>query len=116
MNLIIRLLITAFVAFGLTRILSGVHFTDFYTACVFAIVLSMLNTFVKPVFKIIGFPITIITLGFFALVINTLITLMADYFVSGMEIDGFWNAFIFSIALSFFSSILHSIFASKENE
>jgi putative membrane protein len=41
-------------------------------------------------------------------------TLMADYFVDGMKIDGFWWAFIFSIALSFISSILNSMFTSSE--
>jgi putative membrane protein len=116
MNLIIRLLITALVAFGLTYVVSGVHFNDFKTAIIFAIVLSVLNFFVKPIFKIIGFPITIITLGFFSLVINTIIILMADYFVDGMKIDGFWWAFIFSIALSFISSILNSIFISKDDQ
>ncbi|MBS1548254.1 MAG: phage holin family protein [Bacteroidetes bacterium] len=116
MKLILRILITALVAFGLTKFLNGVHFSDFKTAIIFAIVLSVLNFFVKPIFKIIGFPITIITLGFFSLVINTIITLMADYFVDGMTIDGFWWAFFFSIGLSFFSSILNSIFVSKDEE
>ncbi|MBS1571722.1 MAG: phage holin family protein [Bacteroidetes bacterium] len=116
MNFIIKLLVTAAVAFGLTYFLSGVRFDDFKTACIFAVVLSVLNVFVKPIFKIIGFPITIITLGFFSLVINTIITLIADYFVDGMHIDGFWWAFIFSIALSFFSSIFASIFTSSEEK
>jgi putative membrane protein len=115
MNFIIKLLITAAVAFGLTYIISGVHFDDFSTACIFAVVLSLLNVFVKPIFKIIGFPLTIITLGFFSLVINTITTLLADSFVEGMKIDGFWTAFIFSIGLSFFSSILNSIFTKSED-
>ena len=116
MNFIIRLIITAAVAFGLTKFLSGVHFDNFATAIIFAIVLSLLNGFVKPIFKIIGFPLTIITLGFFSLFINAVIILMADYFVSEMNVDGFWWAFIFSIALSFFTSILNSIFTSSEEK
>ena len=116
MNFIIKLLITAVVAFGLTNFLSGVHFQDFLTACVFALVLSLLNGFVKPILKIIGFPLTIITLGFFSLVINTIITLLADSLVDGMKIDGFWWAFIFSIALSFFTSILNSIFTKSDKD
>ena len=66
MNLIIRLLVTAVVAFFLTKILSGVHFDGFSTAIVFAIVLGILNLIVSPVLKILGLPLTIITLGLFS--------------------------------------------------
>lgn len=109
MNLIIRLLVTAVVAFSLTKFLSGVQFLDFQTAVVFAIVLGLLNTFVKPIFKIIGFPITVLSLGFFSLVINALVMLLADHFVEGMSIDGFLWALVFSIALSTISSIINKI-------
>ncbi|WP_304344751.1 phage holin family protein [Chryseobacterium koreense] len=114
MNLIIRLLITAMVAYALTHLLSGIHFDGFSTAVVFAIVLAVLNLIVKPILSILGLPLTIITLGFFALVINAVIILLAAKFVSGMHIDGFWWAFIFSIALSLITSLLNGIFASKD--
>ena len=90
MNLIIRLLVTAVVAFFLTKILSGVHFDGFSTAIVFAIVLGILNLIVSPVLKILGLPLTILTLGLFSLVINALVILIADYFIDGMTIDGLW--------------------------
>lgn len=114
MNLIIRLLVTAVVAFFLTKILSGVHFEGFSTAIVFAIVLGILNLFVSPVLKILGLPLTIITLGLFSLVINALVILIADYFIDGMTIDGFWWAFIFSIALSLITSLVNGIFTSSD--
>ena len=114
MNLIIRLLVTAVVAFFLTKILSGVHFDGFSTAIVFAIVLGILNLIVSPVLKILGLPLTIITLGLFSLVINALVILIADYFIDGMTIDGFWWAFIFSIALSIITSLVNGIFTSSD--
>ena len=114
MNLIIRLLVTAVVAFFLTTILSGVHFDGFSTAIVFAIVLGILNLIVSPVLKILGLPLTIITLGLFSLVINALVILIADYFIDGMTIDGFWWAFIFSIALSLITSLVNGIFTSSD--
>ena len=114
MNLIIKLLITAVVAFGLTKFLPGVHLADFSTAIIFAIILGLLNIFVKPIFKIIGLPLTILTLGLFSLVINAVTILIADYFIDGMEVDGFWWAFIFSIALSFITSLLEGIFTSND--
>ena len=114
MNLIIRLLVTAVVAFFLTKILSGVHFDGFSTAIVFAIVLGILNLIVSPVLKILGLPLTIITLVLFSLVINALVILIADYFIDGMTIDGFWWAFIFSIALSLITSLVNGIFTSSD--
>lgn len=109
MNLIIRLLVTAVVAFLLTKFLSGVQFLDFQTAVVFAIVFGLLNTFVKPVLKIVGLPISILSLGLFSLVINAVVMLLADHFVEGMSIDGFLWALVFSIALSTISSIINKI-------
>ena len=115
MGIIIRLLITAVVAFSLTKILSGVHFDGFSTALVFAIVLAVLNLIVKPILSILGLPLTIITLGLFSFVINALVILIADYFIDGMNIDGFWWALIFSIALSLLTSLLSGIFASSDD-
>ncbi len=111
MNLIIRLLITAGVSYGLTYFMSGVAFNDgFKTAIIFAVVLGLVNTFIKPILKIISMPLTVISLGLFALVINTVTILIADYFIDNMKIDGFVRAFIFSVLLSIFTSILNGIF------
>ncbi|WP_285268879.1 phage holin family protein [Kaistella rhinocerotis] len=115
MNLIIRLLITAVVAFFLTKILSGVHFEGFSTAIVFAIVLGVLNLIVKPILSILGLPLTIITLGLFSFVINAIVILIADYFIDGMVVDGFWWALIFSIALSLITSLLGGIAGSSDD-
>src|SRR4051812_49403683 len=105
MNLIIRLLVTAVVAYLLTKILPGVHFEGFSGAIIFAIVLALLNLIVKPVLSLFGLPLTIITLGLFALVINALIILIADYFIDSMVVDGFWWALIFSVLLSIITSL-----------
>lgn len=114
MNLIIRLLITAIVAYLLTKVLPGVRFEEFSSAIIFAIVLGVLNIFVKPVLSLFGLPLTILTLGFFALVINAGIILIADYFIDSMVVDGFWWAFIFSILLSIVTSLANSMFSDGD--
>ncbi|BEV03725.1 phage holin family protein [Chryseobacterium gambrini] len=114
MNLIIRLLVTAIVAYLLTWILPGVKFTGFGGAIIFAIVLGLLNLIVKPVLNILGLPLTIITLGLFTLVINAIIILIADYFIDSMEVGGFLWALIFSILLSIVSSLANSIFSDGD--
>ena len=113
MNIIIRLLITAAVAFGLSRVLSGVHIPDFKEAFIFAIVLGLLNIFIKPLLILLTLPITVLTLGIFLFVINAIIILLADKFMDGMRIDGFWWALIFSLILTLLSSALQSVLDKK---
>jgi len=108
MNFLIRLLISALVAFGLSYILSGVHIDNFITAIILALVLAVLNALVKPILVILTLPITIITLGLFLFVINALIILLGDKLIDGFSVDGFWWALLFSILLSIVSSILYS--------
>jgi putative membrane protein len=107
MNFIIRLLITAAVAYGLSMILSPhVQINDFGTAILFVLLLGVLNAIVKPILVILTLPITILTLGIFLLVLNVLMILLADYFMKGINIDGFLWAFIFGLLLSVISSAL----------
>ncbi len=115
MNTIIKLFITAVSAYLISKLLNPhVQIDGFTSVLIFAIVLGLLNLFVKPILSILSLPVTILTLGLFSLVINTLIVLLADYFTSGINIDGFWWALVFSILLSIITSVLESIFVSKE--
>lgn len=108
MKFIIRLIITAAVAYGLSMILQP-HITinSFSAALIFVLVLGILNAIVKPILIILTLPITILTLGIFLLVINVLMVILADKFISGIHIDGFFWAFIFGILLSLLSSALN---------
>ncbi|MGX9987312.1 phage holin family protein [Soonwooa purpurea] len=110
MRLIINLLITAVSAFLLSKILSGVHFEDFGSTIIFAIVLGILNLLVRPILAILSLPITILTLGLFSLVINAAIILLCDNFMDSMTVDGFWWAFLFSILLSIVTSVFGALF------
>ncbi len=107
MRFILRLLITAAVAYGLSLILTPhIHIDSFVTAIIFSLVLAFLNAIVKPILIILTLPITIITLGIILLVINVLMVILAGKLVSGIHIDGFLWAFIFGILLSLISSSL----------
>jgi putative membrane protein len=109
MNFIMRILITGIVAFGLSYILPGVHILDnkFTTALILAVVLALLDTFVKPLLILLTFPITILTLGLFLFVINALIIYFADRVIPNFKVDGFWWALIFSLLLSFITSLIN---------
>ncbi len=114
MNFIIRLLVTAAVAYGLAHFLSGVHIPDFKDAVIFALVLAVLNAIIKPILVILTLPITIITLGLFLFVINAIIILLADKAMDGVKIDGFMWALIFSLILSLISSLLQGLLTEKK--
>ncbi|HUH75524.1 MAG TPA: phage holin family protein [Chitinophagales bacterium] len=85
----------------------------FYTATIFAVVLSLLNTFLKPILSLFALPITFLTLGLFQLVINTVIVLLTVRIVAGIEIDGFINALLFSILFSVISWAIEQVVTDK---
>ncbi|HEX3768964.1 MAG TPA: phage holin family protein [Puia sp.] len=115
MNVLLRIIISAVVAFALSYILSGVHIQSFVTALILAVVLGLLNIFVKPLLIILTLPITIFTFGLFLFVINALIILLAAKFVNGFRVDGFWWALLFSLLLSILTSFFYKKSTQTEN-
>jgi len=108
MNFILRIIISAIVAFALSYVLSsGIHIDKFTTALILALVLAVLNAFLKPILIILTLPITILTFGLFLFVINAAIILLASKFVDGFKVDGFWWALLFSLLLSVITSMLY---------
>jgi putative membrane protein len=113
MAFLIRIIVSAIVAFGLSYILKGVHIDQFTTALLLALVLAVLNAIVKPILVILTLPITIITFGLFLFVINAIIILLAGDLIKGFSVDGFWWALIFSFLLSIITSVLYNESVSK---
>ncbi|WP_414000111.1 phage holin family protein [Flavobacterium sp. W1B] len=109
MKLIFKILITAALVLLISHIMPGVHVAGFTTALFVAIVLGLLNIFIKPILVIFTLPVTILTLGLFLLVINALIILLCTNIVGGFKVDSFWIALLFSIILSLLQSIMNGI-------
>ena len=114
MNLIIKLLISTIVVFVLSYFLPGVHVTSLTGALMVAVVLGLLNTFLKPILVLLTIPVTFFTLGLFLLVISAIIILICDYFIAEFYVDGFINALMFSVLLSIIQSILNKIFIDQK--
>lgn len=110
MGYLVKLLINALAVAVSAYILPSVRIDSFLTAILVAFVLSLVNTFVKPVVSLFALPITLITLGLFSIVINGAMILIASHFVPGFIVDGFLAAILFSFVLSVVSSVL-GIFA-----
>lgn len=97
-------------------LLKGVAVENFLSALVFAVILSFLNSFLRPVLIILTIPVTIVSLGLFLLVINALMLLLADYLSPEFYISNFWWALLFSFILSIVTSVLEAIFGTKKAE
>lgn len=114
MNLIIKIIISSLAVFLTAYLLPGVTVDSYITAIWVAIVLALLNGFLKPLLVIFTIPVTVVTLGLFLLVINAAIILLADNFVDGFYVSGFWWALLFSLVLSVITSLMESLGGKPE--
>lgn len=75
-----------------------------------ALILALVNTFIRPILKVLAFPITILTLGLFLLVVNGLMLLLATKIADGVglgfKVDGFWTAVIGAIVITVVSWVV----------
>lgn len=113
MNGIIRFLLNGLGVLLTAYLLPGVHVEHYGYALLVALVLAIVNTIVKPILLVLTIPITFITFGLFLLVINALMIQLADWFVDGFEVDGFWWALAFSLILSLFNSLFEDLTKDK---
>lgn len=109
MNLLFRWLIYTLAIAITAYLMPGVEIHSVWAALVAAFVLGLINAVLKPILVILTLPISILTLGFFVLVINALMILLAANIVPGFAVNGFWWAFLFGIVLSIISAVLMKI-------
>ncbi len=109
MQVITQLVIQVFSLFIVSSILPGFVLTDIRTAVVAAVVIGVINTFIRPVVQLIALPLTILTLGIFSFVVNVLLLMVAASIVPGFKIDGFFTAAIASIVLTLISAFVQQL-------
>ncbi|WP_026997894.1 phage holin family protein [Flectobacillus major] len=105
-NFIIKYLLIALAVMAGARYINGIVIDSFSTSLMVAIAMGFVNTFLKPILKIISLPITFLTLGLFLLVINVVLVYLVAYFVQGFTVHGFIPPLLFSFGLSIISTIL----------
>jgi putative membrane protein len=112
---LIRIIISSLAVMITAWLLPGVHVEDYLTGILVALVLALLNAFLKPLLVIFTLPATLFTFGLFLFVINAVIILIADTLVSGLSVGGFWWAMLFSVVLTLITSILQSLGTKRRN-
>lgn len=109
MAILINWLISAIVILAASYILPGVRVESFTAALVAALVLGIINAFIKPILLILTLPITLITLGLFTIVINAFLIMLTDALVPGFSVSGF----LWAVVLSIFLAIINTFFLKK---
>lgn len=107
MKLITRLLLTSLVLLLVAYYIPGIHVDGFYAAFIAAVVLGLLNLFVKPVLFILTLPITILTLGLFMFIINAALFWFAATFIDGFTVDSFGYALLGSLIVTVASAVVN---------
>lgn len=109
LQILIALVLNAVALLLTANIVPGFRVEDFTTAVLAAIVLGVVNTFIKPILSFLSAPLTIVTLGLFAFVINAVVLFIVAAVVSGIVIDGWMPAILAAIVLSIVSTILNTL-------
>jgi len=110
MSYLVHWLIYAVAIIITAYLLPGVRLSGFSAALVTALVLGLINTFIKPLLLLLTLPLNILTLGLLTFVINALLILLTSSIVPGFNVAGFWWALLFSLVLSVVSYVLAFIF------
>jgi putative membrane protein len=104
-KLALKFAISAVAVYLIATYIPGIHVDSTKTILIVALVWSLIAMFVRPVLKVLTFPITLITLGLFSFVLNALLFAAVAYMVPGFAVSGIIPALIGSIILSFASSL-----------
>ena len=95
-----HLILTAVLLLLVSNLVRGVYVQDFGSALVGALVLGFVNAVVRPLMVLLTLPFTILTFGFFLLVVNALMLWLMAALVSGIRVQGFGPALLGSLVLT----------------
>jgi putative membrane protein len=109
MRLIVRLATNVFALLVVEYLVPGFILTDLWAAVIAAIVIGIVNTFIKPILQLIALPISVLTFGISAFLINVFLLWGTSMLVHGFEIVNFVTAIIASILLTLVSWFLHKL-------
>ena len=109
LKFIVRLLLNAIAVLLVANLVSGFSVDGYGTAIIAALVLGIVNALIRPLMHLLALPITILTFGLFALVINGLMFGLAAGLVPGFAVTGFWPSFWGAIVYSILSYVINGL-------
>jgi putative membrane protein len=104
--MLLNWLLSALAVWIVSRVVPGIYVSGIGAALIAALVIGFVNATIGVVLKILTFPLTLITLGLFWLIINALMLKFASALVPGFQVRGFFAAFVGAIVLSLVNMLL----------
>ena len=108
-HLIVSWLLSALALWIVAQVIPGIYVRGFGSALLATVVLAIVNVTVGPILKFVTFPLTILTLGLFLLVINALLLKLAAMLTPGFRVQGFLSALAGSLVLTILNSVLRYV-------
>ena len=111
---VLRWLVTAAAVWVAAELVDGIHLEGWRSTLLVALILGLLNSYVKPLLVLAGLPALVLTLGFFLIIINTALLGLTAWIAGKFDsihfaIDGFWDAFGGAIIISLVSFLLNNV-------
>lgn len=117
MGIFVNILANAAAIWAASRLINGFVFQgDLKDLLIAGIVLGIVNSFIRPVIKLLSLPLIILTLGLFTIVINIGMLYLVDSLLPTLHIRGFWAAFWGVIVISIVNPLVLSIFNKTEEK
>lgn len=98
----LRWTINTLALWAASYLFTGISFTSAGALWASGLLLGFVNAIIRPVLLILTLPLSVVTLGFFVLVINTSMLLLVAWLVPGFSVEGFWTGFFVAIFISVF--------------
>jgi putative membrane protein len=117
LKVLIALILNALALIITAYIVPGIHVSGFTMALLAAIILGLINTFIKPILLFLTAPLNFLTLGLFTFVVNAVVLyLVALILPAGFQVDSFGWAILGAVVLSLVSTVLSMLLKDVETE
>ena len=113
-HFLFRWAITTVAVMVAASVIGGIRYDSVGSLIGAALLLGILNAFLRPILLLLAAPLIIITLGLFIFVVNGLMLLLVNDLVHGFHVDGFWSAFWGAILISIVSWLLSAFFRGSD--
>jgi len=113
MGFIVRIIVYTLALLLAANLIPGIRLDSLTAALVAGLLLGLINAIVRPILVVLTFPITLLTLGLFLLVLNAFCLWLVSVFVPGFRVAGFWPAFWGALLVSVVSWILTALISDS---
>ncbi len=113
-TLLLRWAINTLALFVVVNVVPGITVERWQTLLAGALVLGLLNAFLRPLIFFLTLPFTLLTLGLFTLVLNAMMFYLAAWLVKGFYVTGFWSSFVAALVFSIVSFLLNLLISPEQ--